>query len=48
MDRESATAEAAPRHVVVSTEEAAALASRLRHLVKEGTLRRSIEPADPT
>lgn len=48
MYKEFATAEVDPRHVVVSTEEAAALASRLRHLVKEGTLRRSIRPADPT
>jgi len=47
MYREFATAEVDPRHLVVGTEEAAVLASRLHHLVGEGTLRRSIGPADP-
>jgi hypothetical protein len=47
MYQEFATAEVDPRHMVVSTEEAAALASRLHHLVKAGTLRKSLRPADP-
>jgi adenylate kinase family enzyme len=46
MYTEFATAEVDPRHLVVSTEDAAALASRLRHLVKAGTLRRSITHHD--
>jgi hypothetical protein len=48
MYKEFATAKVAPRHVVVSTEEATALASRLHHLLEEGTLRRSVRPADST
>jgi adenylate kinase family enzyme len=48
MYKEFAAAEADPRNMVVSTEAPAVLASRLRHLVREGTLRRSIRPADST
>ena len=46
MYQEFATADVDPRHVVVTAEDATTLASHLRHLVQEGSLRRTIMLTD--